>query len=79
MTSTIKIQIKNVYGNETIYPACDHARFLAAMAGTKTLTPEKLRLIEAAGYKIEIVVPAALAAGWNGESARRRVGGTFGS
>jgi len=63
MTSTIKIQIKNVYGNETIYPACDHARFLAAMAGTKTLTPEKLRLIEAAGYGIEVVALTGRLAG----------------
>jgi hypothetical protein len=60
MTNTIQIQIqiKNVYGNETIYPVCAHARFLAAMAGTKTLTLEKLRLIQAAGYRVD-VVPAS--------------------
>jgi hypothetical protein len=55
MTNTIKIQIKNVYGVETVYPVCAHAKFLAAMAGTKTLTPEKLRLISAAGYTIEVI------------------------
>jgi len=51
----IKVQIKNVYGNETIYPVCRHAQFLAAMAGTRTLTVEKLRLIKAEGYEVEIV------------------------
>lgn len=51
----IQVEIKNVYGNETVYPVCKHAKFLAAMAGTKTLTLEKLRFIKANGYEIEIV------------------------
>lgn len=51
----IQVSIKNVYGLETIYPVCAHAKFLAAMAGTKTLTIEKLRLIRAHGYDVEVV------------------------
>jgi hypothetical protein len=58
-TMTIQIEIKNVYGTETVYPVCRHAKFLAAMAGTKTLTADKLRLIAANGYEIE-VVPASI-------------------
>ena len=82
----IQIEIRNVYGNETAYPACRHAKFLAAMAGTATLTPEKLSLIAANGYEIEVVAAtgrlvglAPLAAAWSGETARQRRGGTFGS
>lgn len=56
MTKQIQVQIKNVYGVETVYPVCEHAKFLAAMAGTKTLTQDKLRLIMAAGYDV-IMVP----------------------
>lgn len=52
---TIQIEIRNVFGNETVYPICAHAKFLAAMAGTRTLTVEKLRLIQANGYKVEVV------------------------
>lgn len=59
----IQIQIKNVYGNETVYPVCAHAKFLAAMAGTRTLTMEKLRLIKANGYVIEVVSNAGILVG----------------
>lgn len=55
----IQVEIRNVYGNETVYPVCDHAKFLARLAGTKTLTMEKLRLIMANGYEVE-VVPGAV-------------------
>lgn len=55
---TIQIEIRNVYGNETIYPVCARAKFLAAMAGTRTLTREKLRLIMANGYHVEVVANA---------------------
>ena len=51
----IQVEIRSVYGNETVYPICRHAQFLAAMAGTKTLTLDKLRLIQANGYDVEIV------------------------
>lgn len=51
----IQVQIRNVYGTETVYPVCKHAQFLAAMAGTRTLTSDKLRLIMANGYEVEVV------------------------
>lgn len=60
---TIQIQIKNVYGNETVYPVCAHAKFLASMAGTRTLTMDKLRLIKANGYTIEVVANTGLLVG----------------
>lgn len=52
MTNTITIEIRSVYGNDTIYPACAHSRFLCALMGTKTITREKLRLIRANGYDV---------------------------
>lgn len=51
----IQVEIRNVYGNETVYPVCAHAKFLAAMAGTKTLTIEKLRFIMANGYEVDVI------------------------
>ena len=49
---TIKITVKSVYGNETIYPACERAQLFAEIAGTKTLTEPTLRRIKALGYEI---------------------------
>ena len=50
----ILVQIKNVYGNETIYPICDTAKNLARLAGTKTLTRESIAIIKTLGYQIEV-------------------------
>ena len=58
MTNTITISVKNVYGRETIYPACKQSAFFAALAGTKTLTDDALRLIRAAGYDIVVEAPS---------------------
>lgn len=51
---TITIEIRDVYGIRTIYPACDKARLLARLAGTKTITRHALETIKALGYQIEI-------------------------
>ncbi len=51
------INIKNVYGNETIYPACDLSRTFADIAGTKTLTRDTMRHIEKLGYRVLIEQP----------------------
>jgi hypothetical protein len=53
--NTITITSRNVYGTETFYPACHAAQLFADVAGTKTLTPTVLRLIEKAGYEVRIL------------------------
>lgn len=58
MTQTIKIQIRSIYGNETIYPACPASLLFARIAGTKTLTNQALRDIRALGYEIVVEHPA---------------------
>jgi hypothetical protein len=50
----ITIRIDKNYGIETAYPACDRAQLFARIAGTKTLTRNTLRDIDALGYQIEI-------------------------
>lgn len=49
----ITVRIRSVYGIETVYPACDHAKLFARIAGTKTLTTHALRDIRLLGYDIE--------------------------
>jgi len=56
--TTVFVEIKNVYGVQTVYPVCDQAKFFAALAGTKTLTGPAIKLIRQAGYSITPVVPA---------------------
>jgi archaellum biogenesis ATPase FlaH len=54
---TITVEIKSVYGNEMIYPACDKARQFAALIGTKTLTRDAINKIKALGYDIQVKAP----------------------
>jgi hypothetical protein len=51
---TITVQIKNVYGNELIYPVCDKAQAFADIACTKTLLPYVIDRIKALGYTITV-------------------------
>ncbi len=49
---TIQIEVRNVYGQIKVYPACEKARHFAKIAGTTTLTHATLSEIEALGYEI---------------------------
>lgn len=53
----IKVQVRELYGSLVVYPACERAQLFARIAGTKTLTTETLRTIEAIGFTIEIEQP----------------------
>ena len=50
----ITIQIKSVYGNETIYPVCAKALQFAKMLNQKTLTKRDLQNIQELGFEIEL-------------------------
>jgi hypothetical protein len=52
-----QIEVKEVYGNKTIYPVNDQARLLARIAGTKTLTASTVILAKQLGFVFEIVQP----------------------
>lgn len=52
---TIQVKIKQVYGNEAIYPACIHSQVFADMVGQKTLTRRNLDYIKKLGYNIVVV------------------------
>lgn len=53
----LEIKIKDVYGNQTLYPVNEKARILAKIAGTKTLTKETVALAKQLGFTFEIVQP----------------------
>jgi hypothetical protein len=53
----IAIEIKSVYGNETIYPVDENAKLFARLAGTKTLTRQAISHIKALGYEVKVKQP----------------------
>ena len=53
----IIIQIKSVYGRDTVYPICEKAKLFASIAGTTTLTHSTLCYVERLGYTIEVKLP----------------------
>ena len=53
----ITIEIKTVYGKQTIYPVCDHAKIFSALAGTTTLTSAAIKQIRALGYVVIVKQP----------------------
>lgn len=50
----IIVEIKNVYGNELIYPVCETAKKLTQLTGAKTLTSRSITLIKSLGYKLTV-------------------------
>ena len=54
---TIKVTIKNVYGNRLIYPACDRAKAFTHLTGKKTLSHYNVETIKRLGYKVEVIAP----------------------
>ena len=52
---TIQVQIKTIYGNQTIYPICEKAKVFASMVGQKTLTMRDVEHIKKLGYTVEVI------------------------
>ena len=50
----IEVEVKDVYGKQTIYPVGEKAHIFAKMLGTKTLTKDALGHIKELGYKIVV-------------------------
>ena len=53
----ITVSVRNVYGNETLYPACKTSLFFCHLAETKTITGDMMRLIRAQGYDVQVEAP----------------------
>jgi hypothetical protein len=53
-SKTYTVEIRDVYGKQTVYPVCDTARTFAALTGCKTLTDVNLMRINSLGYSMVI-------------------------
>lgn len=49
----ITVEVRSVYGRDTIYPVDAAAKAFAAIAGTTTITPEVLKHIRSLGYAVQ--------------------------
>ena len=49
----ITVEVRSVYGRDTIYPVDAAAKAFASIAGTTTITPEALKHIRALGYAVQ--------------------------
>jgi hypothetical protein len=52
--TALTVTIKNVFGNRTIYPACDLSHKLADLIGTKTFTDRAVEQIKGLGYTFTV-------------------------
>ncbi len=54
MNNQILVTIKQVYGEDKIYPACEKAEVFARMTGCKTLTARTIDYIKQLGYTVNV-------------------------
>tara|TARA_R110000751_G_scaffold53334_1_gene115623 strand:- start:256 stop:429 length:174 start_codon:yes stop_codon:yes gene_type:complete len=47
----IVVKVKNVYGNELIYPVCEHAEMVTELTGTKTLSQRNIATLKRLGFE----------------------------
>ena len=57
MNNILQVKIKNVYGNERVYPVCEQSQLFAELTRTTTLTQHTIEIIKDLGYTIEVETP----------------------
>lgn len=50
----ITVQVRNVYGNDLVYPADDTAALFASLLKVKTFNAQQVRTIKALGYAVHV-------------------------
>jgi hypothetical protein len=55
MDKNLQVVVKNVYGNDLIYPACNTTKIITELTGTKTLVPYQINILKKNGYNFEII------------------------
>lgn len=52
---TVKVDVREVYGNTYYHPMNENAKMFASIAGTKTIAAMHMKHIRSLGFKIEAV------------------------
>ena len=51
---SILVEVKNIYGDERIYPICEKAKLFALLTGCKTLSRVAINHIKSLGYVVNV-------------------------
>ena len=51
----IRVQVRNVFGNDLIYPMCINSKRFTELTQTKTLTRDDVKTIKALGFTVDVV------------------------
>ncbi len=54
MERIITVKIKNVYGNDLIYPICEKAKKFSALVGKKTFSRTEVSWIKDLGFEVRV-------------------------
>ena len=52
---TLKVKIRNVYGQDLVYPACESSKLFALLTNSRTLSDGARRTIKQLGYTFEVL------------------------
>lgn len=52
---TIKVELKETYGTQRVYPVCDTAILLARLTKQTTFTSRNVTILKQLGYTIQVV------------------------
>jgi len=50
----VVVQLKNVYGNDLIYPVCGNAKKFSALVGKKTFSRTEIAWIKDLGFEVRV-------------------------
>ena len=53
LNPTLRVRLADQYGRPVVHPVNQQARWLAEIAGTKTLTPHAIKLARRMGFTVE--------------------------
>lgn len=53
INKALKVELKEVYGRELIYPSCTQSKLLTELLNVKTLTMVHIRKLKKLGYEFE--------------------------
>ena len=60
----ITVEVRSVYGNELVYPACEASHTFARLIGAKTFNAHQIACIRALSYQVHEAYGRALPAGF---------------
>lgn len=58
LNPVLRVRLADQYGRPVVHPVNQQARWLAEIAGTKTLTPHAIKLARMMGFAVEYTQPA---------------------